>query len=84
MFDLEGLTYEEDKRNDLTEGRRRNFKQGWTRAVQGQEYEGVLEELTWNNLGWRLGRLFGPTPDPLREEILDWCAQQRKASENQQ
>ena len=80
MIDLEGLTYEEDERKDLTPGRRANFKQGWTRAVEGQEYEGVLEELTWNNLGWRLGRLFGPTPDDLREEILDWCADQRKAS----
>ena len=77
---IEGLDYEEDVRKDLTDGRRRNFKQGWTRAVKGQEYEDVLEKLTWNNLGWRLGRMFGPTPDDLREDILDWCAEQRKRS----
>jgi hypothetical protein len=58
---IDGLEYESDKRQNLTDGRRRNFKQGWTRAVEGQEYEGVLDELTWNNLGWRLGELFGPT-----------------------
>jgi len=82
MIDLEGLTYEEDKRKELTAGRRANFKQGWMRAVEGQEYEGVLEELTWNNLGWRLGRLFGPTKDDLRDEILDWCACQRNSADD--
>lgn len=77
MIDENGLTYDEDARKDLTDGRRRNFKQGWTRAVEGREYEDALERLTWNNLGWRLGRLFGETPDELREEILEWCVDQR-------
>jgi len=79
---IEKLEFEKDGRKNLTDGRRRNFKQGWTRAVGGQEYEGVLDELTWNNLGWRLGKLFGPTSDEQREEILDWCAKQRKSTGN--
>jgi hypothetical protein len=48
--------------------------------VEGQEYEGVLDELTWNNLGWCLGKLFGPTPDEQREEIIEWCAKQRESA----
>lgn len=39
---IDGLDYEEDVRNDLTDGRRRNVKQGWMRAVTGQEYEDAL------------------------------------------
>ena len=80
---IEGLEYETDRRQDITDGRRRNFKQGWTRAVEGQEYQDVLEELTWNNLGWRLGKMFGETPDDLREEILNWCVEQQNATGSQ-
>ena len=80
---IEDLEYETDRRQNITDGRRRNFKQGWTRAVEGQEYQDVLEELTWNNLGWRLGKMFGETPDDLREEILDWCVEQRNATGSQ-
>lgn len=69
--------YSDDVRKNPTPGRKANFKQGWTRAVEGQEYEGVLEELTWNNLGWRLGKIFGETPDDLREEMFEWCKRQR-------
>jgi hypothetical protein len=80
---LEGLEYDVDIRKDITDGRRINFKQGWTRAVEGQEYEEALGQLTWNNLGWRLGKLFGPTSDKQREEILDWCVEQRKSTDGQ-
>lgn len=47
----DGLRYEKDVRKDLTDGRRRNFEQGWTRAVEGREYEDALERLTWDNFG---------------------------------
>ena len=76
-----GLEYEEDGRKDPTGGRRANFKQGWTRAVNGREYDdNTLEELNWNDLGWRLGKLFGDTPDELRDELFDWCKRQREES----
>lgn len=79
----DNLEYSEDIRKDLTSGREANFKQGWTRAAQGKEYGGdeTLDVLTWNNLGWRLGKLFGETPDDLREEMLEWCKHQRNRSE---
>jgi hypothetical protein len=54
--------------------------QGWTRAVEGQEYQDVLEELTCNNFGWRLGKMFSETPDDLRDETLDWCVEQRNST----
>jgi hypothetical protein len=78
---LDGLSYEEDVRKEPTSGRKANFKQGWTRAVEGQEYEDVLEELTWNNLGWRLGQIFGETPEYLKDEMWQWCIEQRDASD---
>jgi hypothetical protein len=71
------VEYEVDKRKDPTPGRRGNFKQGWTRAVNGQEYEGVLTELKWNNLGWRLGKIFDETPDEMRDQMFEWCVEQR-------
>lgn len=78
----ERLSYDEDIRKDPTSGRKANFKQGWTRAVEGQEYEDVLEELTWNNLGWRLGRIFGDTPEYLRDEMYEWCKEQRDTTDD--
>lgn len=80
MIDManNGLTYTADKRKDPDGPRRANFKQGWTRAVMGKEYdETTLNELKWNNLGWRLGKIFGETPDEFRDEMFDWCAKQR-------
>jgi hypothetical protein len=72
------LSYAADIRDEPTDGRRSNFKQGWTRAVNDQEYESALDELTWNNLGWRLGQLFGETPDELRDEMFEWCVIQKQ------
>ncbi|MFC6906108.1 hypothetical protein [Halalkalicoccus tibetensis] len=80
-MDYDGLTSAEDGRQqnpDLDSYRLGNFKQGWTRAIEGQQYESVLDELKWNNLGWRLGKLFGPTSDELREEMFKWCVEQQK------
>lgn len=79
----DGLTYDTDGRNEPTSGRRANFKQGWTRAVDGREYtDDSLDELNWNDLGWRLGKLFGETPDKLRDEMFDWCQRQRSQSDH--
>lgn len=37
-----------------------------------------LTNLTWDNLGYRLGRLFGPTSDELKQELFEWCVAQQK------
>ncbi|AUV82896.1 hypothetical protein C2R22_15655 [Salinigranum rubrum] len=77
------LDYTDDIRQELTSGRRANFKQGWTRAVEGKEYDGdeTLDVLTWNNLGWRLGKIFGDVPDEMRDSMIDWCERQHSFSD---
>jgi hypothetical protein len=75
-----GLTYRQDRCQedpDLDSHRLSNSKQSRTRAVAGREYESALKELKWNDLGWRLGKLFGETSDELREEIFKWCVKQQ-------
>ena len=71
------VEFEVDGRRDPSSGRKANFKQGWTRAVRDQEYDEVLDKLTWNDLGWRLGKIFGKTPDDMRDEMYNWCVRQR-------
>jgi hypothetical protein len=36
--------------------------------------------LTWNNLGWRLGYMFGPTSDEMIGAIYDWCVRQQQST----
>ncbi|MDG5761346.1 hypothetical protein QA600_18610 [Natronococcus sp. A-GB1] len=75
------LSYSTDIRNeDPTSDHQGAFKRGWRDADKGEEYiEDMHEELTWHNLGWRLGVLFGETSDELKQELFEWCkAQQNK------
>ena len=76
-----GLTYAEDVRHtEPNKDRRREaqFRVGWREAVEGREYSpAVLSRLTWHNLGYRLGVLFGATSEELVEEMYDWCVQQQ-------
>lgn len=56
-----------------------SFKAGWTKAEQGKEFgPRALEGLSWHNLGWRLGMIFGETPTELKQEIYQWCVEQQK------
>lgn len=75
-----GLTYDDDIRmvNPDANYRRGRFKVGWNKAINGAEMqEDVLDKLTWENLGWRLGMLFGNTSDELKEELYEWCVEQQ-------
>lgn len=76
---VDGLSYDEDNRAvDPEEGYRLGrFKAGWTKAVNGREMAGALDRLTWENLGWRLGRLFGETSTELQKELYEWCVAQQ-------
>ena len=78
------LTYEEDVRStnpNETGHRRGRFKAAWKKAVRGESYGSqALKRLTWDNLGWRLGRLFGATDDELIDEMYDWCVRQQEES----
>ena len=93
---MENLTsYTEDIRTVPTDDNTRlpAFKTGWTEAGKKEndddtipekyKDEPTLDKLTWENLGFRLGTLFGgETPEPLREELYNWCVNQQKETEN--
>lgn len=66
---------------EATNHRKARFRQGWADAVDGKEYgTRVLERLTWQNTGWRLGQILGQTSDELISEAWDWAVEQQKAS----
>lgn len=78
------LSYEEDVRStnpNETGHRRGRFKAGWHKATKGESYGSrALNRLTWDNLGWRLGSLFGETDEDLIDEMYDWCVRQQARS----
>ena len=75
------LEFESDIRSqepNETRHRQARFREGWRKAAAGERYNRTtLKELTWDNLGWRLGRLFGHTSPDLVDEIYDWCVKQQ-------
>ncbi|WP_338737894.1 endonuclease/exonuclease/phosphatase family protein [Haloplanus salilacus] len=77
---VSALVYEDDVRTVDPDAnyRRGRFKVGWQNAVDGTEMgDDVLRRLTWENLGWRLGTLFGATSEELKDELYEWCADQQ-------
>lgn len=56
------------------------FKRGWTADVKDRNNGGSSkyserpppEELTWDNLGYRLGSIFGETDNDLRQDLFEW------------
>jgi len=81
---MDGRPFENDIRSaqpDRSEHRKARFREGWRKAVAGERYsEATLEELTWDNLGHRLGVLFGETSVARIDELYDWCVEQQRDS----
>ena len=81
---MDGLSYERDIRHEEpNENKYRfgTFKQGWAEAIDAkrQPYnEETLRDLTWKNLGYRLGKIFGPTSPDQIEQMYDWCVRQQQ------
>jgi hypothetical protein len=78
---MDGLEYVEDSRSvepNETGYRKGRFRSGWTDAVEGQSYgAGTLETLTWQNLGYRLGKVLGRTSSRLVDDFYDLCVRQQ-------
>ena len=76
------LAFERDLRStepNKTGHRRARFREGWRIAIAGECYtERTLKELKWDNLGYRLGKLFGNTSPRLVDELYDWCVSQQR------
>ena len=67
-------SFEVDNRQTPDQARKREFRKGWEHSLDLEDgySDKTLKKLTWNNLGYRLGKLFGDTPDKMREELYDW------------
>lgn len=86
---LLGLTFERDDRWQRPHERGKrdrlaSFRGGWTRALNGEEFEtDTLEKLTWANYGYRLGMIEGEIDPDLQEQIFEalYQNQQRKLDE---
>ena len=64
-----------DDPND-TGHREAQFRLGWDQAQHPErpEYQSdTLRQLTWRNLGWRLGKLYGKTSDEMIGIQYDWA-----------
>lgn len=70
------------RQEDPGSDRQGAFKRGWTAAVKDLADDGEPSKysegpppknLTWDNLGYRLGSVFGETDDDLRQELFEWC-----------
>lgn len=73
------VSYDTDSRKPLDNRRERTFHDGWEDAVNDGLYdEKYLHRLTWQNLGNRLGCLFGDVPDEMRDELMFWAERQRR------
>jgi len=77
---MDGLEYEKDDRTSSPdEVNYRRFRQGWNDAKAKHSYHAdALEALTWQNLGWRLGKLLpGYAEDSTIERVYRACVQQQ-------
>ena len=76
--------FEVDERHDDpndTGRREREFRKGWKAALDREPYKPETpRRLTWHNLGYRLGRLYGPTSDELMGFQYDWAVRQQQAA----
>ncbi len=71
------LEYHRDKRRPPDERRRGQFRVGWEDATKrGEVYaDGTLKQLTWRNLGYRLGQHFGDQSPEQIDRAFDLLAQ---------
>lgn len=82
MFVVMG-NLDDDRHDEPNESghREAQFRSGWKAALNGQRYtDDTLSKLTWNNLGWRLGAVFGRTSDEMIGMMYDWCVRQQQSA----
>jgi phage FluMu protein Com len=74
------------QQRDPSSDRQKEFNRGWNAAVKELNASNKTpkypeaspsESPTWDDLGYRLGSLFGETDDNLRQELFEWCIKKR-------
>jgi hypothetical protein len=74
---MERLDYDRDIREPADNRRLQNFREGWHRGADKDNRlrtPAVLDELTWENLGYRLGTLLKDAPDKFIDVMYAMCA----------
>ena len=84
----DGLTWGNDDRRRPTSGRKGRFTTGWNHGVASHstalpkkkpyDPDTLAEKLTWQNLGYRLGRLLRDPSDEFVEEMWEVCTRHFK------
>lgn len=68
---------EEESRNRL-----RAFRTGWTEALNGRHFNAnTLANVTWTNLGWRMGQLLGSQDQQTQEQLFTILADLQTAEQ---
>ena len=79
---FEGLNFEVDDRNDPDAHRKDRFRRGWNDAVRGKDYgRTTLRKLTWQNLGWRIGKMLGHGSQETVERMYHLCVKLKDEAE---
>lgn len=76
---IEILDFDRDDRESPDSARRGRFLHGWEDAtVRSTTYNAdTLKKLTWHNLGYRLGKLFGAKPPSIIRDVFEKFASHR-------
>jgi len=74
---MERLDYDRDVREPADHRRLQNFREGWHQGAKpNARYadSSVLNDLTWENLGYRMGTLLTDAPDKFIDVMYAMCA----------
>lgn len=81
---IHSLKFERDIRQDLDDSRRREFRTGWVKAVEGRSLtRETLRKLTWHNLGSRAGEYFGSASRTEIDAVLDELGSRHRQASQQ-
>jgi hypothetical protein len=61
-----------EDRDDVAH-REAQFRLGWYEASVKDRPAGTVQQMTWRNLGYRLGKLYGEASDEAIGMQYDWC-----------
>lgn len=79
------LSFEYDDRADPDDARQMQFFRGFRQALAGRPYTAeTLRKLTWNNLGWRLGRIYGSGGEAMVDELWNRCVERYRRDDDQE
>lgn len=71
------MKYKVDVRKLASAGRQSQFRLGWGHGASNEVAyaETTLDRLTWRNLGYRLGREFGPSGEAEIDGAFEYLAE---------